>query len=347
MDFDQLARAQAQWLTGSGPHSDIALSSRIRLARNLKEVAFPHKNNLNDNEHIAEQILYALEKTGFFQNGIIAKLKDISDIDKQILFETHLISKELMVNKHACAVAISESQDLAVMINEEDHLRIQALKSGFNLEECWNLINEVDSALEKHLDFAYSPSLGYLTACPTNVGTGMRASVMLHLPGLMLMDLLNKVMQAVIKLGLTVRGFYGEGSEVLGNLFQISNQATLGKSEKEIINAIAKVIDLVIEHERNSREMLKHKSAEKIMDTVGRSYGILSNAHIITSRETINLLSALRLGIDMKYIENIDRATINELFILTQPAHLQKLSGELKDPALRDIKRAELIRNKL
>ncbi|MEW6534016.1 MAG: protein arginine kinase [Candidatus Auribacterota bacterium] len=347
MDFNKISATQAEWLLGKGPNSDIVMSSRIRLARNLKGVPFPQQNSPANNEKVIDVVFDALKKTKFFKNGIIARMQDIPDIDKQILFETHLISKELITHNHASAIAISAAQDLVIMVNEEDHLRIQVLKSGFNIDACWELINKVDSALEKVLDFAYSPSLGYLTACPTNVGTGMRASVMLHLPGLMLMELINKVMQAVIKLGLAVRGFYGEGSEVLGNLFQISNQTTLGKSEKEIIANISKVIDLMIEHERNARAMLNNKSAEKIKDTVGRSYGILCNAHIISSKETISLLSALRMGMDMGYITGLDTSAINELFIQIQPAHLQKISGELLDPGMRDVRRAQLIRERL
>ncbi len=347
MDFKSISNKQCEWLRGDGPDSDIVISSRIRLARNLKGVPFPHRGETSSNTANMKKILDAIEKTDFFRNGIIATMDSLDELDKHVLFERHLISREHIANHGGGAVAISEHQDLSIMVNEEDHLRIQVLKSGFRLDECWKLIDKVDSQLEKHLDFAYSPSIGYLTACPTNVGTGMRASIMLHLPGLMLMDLINKVMQAVVKLGLTVRGFYGEGSDVLGNLFQISNQVTLGKSEKDIISSITKVLDLVVEHERNSRQMLRTKNEERIMDTVGRSYGILTNAHIISSKETITLLSALRMGMDMGYISGLTQGSINELFIVTQPAHLQKMAGQLLDPEIRDMKRADLIRKNL
>ena len=233
------------------------------------------------------------------------------------------------------------------MINEEDHLRIQVLKSGFRLDDCWELIDSVDSALEQELDYAYLPNVGYLTSCPTNVGTGMRASIMLHLPGLVLMDLINKVMQAVIKLGMTVRGFYGEGSEVLGNLFQISNQVTLGKAEKEIISNLNRVLNLVVEHERNSRQLMRQKNEARLQDRIGRAYGILANAHIISSKETISLLSALRMGMDMGYVAGINGGSINELFIVTQPAHLQQSAGEMLDAETRDIRRANIIRERL
>ncbi len=347
MNLADLIDSKSEWLNGDGPNSDIVISSRIRLARNINGYPFPHRGEHKTNIEVMEKILSAIDKTGFFKDGFVVKMSDLTDLDKQMLLEKHLISKEHLIAQIGSAVAVSRKHDLCIMINEEDHLRIQVLKAGFRLEECWDLINTLDSELEKYLDFAYSPDLGYLTSCPTNVGTGMRASVMIHLPGLVLMDLINKVMQAVLKLGLAVRGFYGEGSEILGNLFQVSNQITLGKKEKEIISGIIRVIDLVIEHERNSREMLRKTGEEKLKDRVGRAYGILTNAHLISTKETIALLSALRLGMDMNYIEGIDKGTINELFILTQPAHLQLKTGQTLDPDARDIKRASLIRNRL
>lgn len=347
MSLESIFNSQSEWLCGDGPGSDIVISSRIRLARNIKGIPFPHRGETSSNTDVMNKVIGVLQATSFFTHGAIMKMDDLDDLAKQILLERHLISKEHLIDRPGGAVAVSKKQDIAIMINEEDHLRIQVLKSGLRLGECWDLINEVDSELEKHLKFAYSPEFGYLTACPTNVGTGLRASVMLHLPGLVMMELINKVMQAAIKLGLTVRGFYGEGSDVLGNLFQISNQATLGKPEKDIIANIKGVLDLVAEHERNSRGILRKKNEALVRDRVGRAYGILANAHVISSKETITLLSALRLGMDMGYVAGISSKAINELFILTQPAHLQKESGRILDPAMRDIKRANIIREKL
>lgn len=347
MSLDKIFECKSDWLRGDGPDNDIVMSSRIRLARNLSGIPFPHRGESSTNNEVLNKVFDAIKKTGFFKNGMLLKLSEMNEIDKQILLERHLISKEHLQKNYANAVAISEKQDISIMINEEDHLRIQVLKSGFRLNECWALIDKLDNVLEKHLDFAYSSSFGYLTVCPTNVGTGMRASVMLHLPGLVMMELINKVMQAVIKLGLTVRGFYGEGSEVLGNLFQVSNQVTLGKSEKEIISNIHRVIGLVIEHERNSRKVLCHKNQELVKDKIGRAFGILANAHIISSKETISLLSILRMGLDTGLLSDCDAFNINELFILSQPAHLQKQSGQLLDPESRDVKRADLIRQRL
>ena len=347
MSLDKIFDCKSEWLKGDGPENDIVMSSRIRLARNLAGIPFPHRGDSNVINDVLDKVFSAIEKTGFFKNGLMVKMSDLNEIDKQILVERHLISKEHLQKNYATGVAISENQDISIMVNEEDHLRIQVLKSGFKLNECWDLIDKLDTALEKQLDFAYSSSFGYLTVCPTNVGTGMRASVMLHLPGLVMMDLINKVMQAVIKLGLTVRGFYGEGSEVLGNLFQVSNQVTLGKSEKEIISNIHRVIELVVEHERNSRKMLCQKNKELVKDKIGRAFGILANAHIISSKETISLLSILRMGMDTGLLADCDPVNINELFILSQPAHLQKQSGQLLDPESRDVKRADLIRQRL
>ncbi|MDX9703059.1 MAG: protein arginine kinase [Candidatus Auribacterota bacterium] len=347
MSLNNILNTKCEWLSGDGPDCDIVLSSRIRLARNLKGIPFPNAGDYRSNNEVLEKIFRVLRKTSFFKKGLVAKLSEMSDLEKQILLERHLISKEHLINRIESGVAISEKQDLSIMVNEEDHMRIQVLKSGFRLDDCWELIDNVDSELEQHLDFAYSPAVGYLTACPTNVGTGMRASIMLHLPGLVLMELINKVMQAVIKLGMTVRGFYGEGSEVLGNLFQISNQVTLGKSEKEIISNLNRVLNLVVEHERNSRQLMRQKNEARLQDRIGRAYGILANAHIISSKETISLISALRMGMDMGYINGIGGGSINELFIVTQPAHLQQSAGELLDAETRDILRAKLIRERL
>ena len=347
MGLEKFLNYKSEWLSGSGPDCDIVLSSRIRLARNLRNVPFPHRDTSQDNVALMNKICDVIKQSSFFKKGTILFLDSCSDLDKQFLLERHLISKEHLMSRAGSAVAINESLGLSIMINEEDHLRIQIMKPGFQLKECWEIIDAVDTELGTELEYAYSPAFGYLTSCPTNVGTGMRASVMLHLPGLVLMDLINKVMHAVIKLGMTVRGFYGEGSEFLGNLFQISNQVTLGKDESEIIANIRRVLDLVVEHERNSRSMMQNKNEDKLRDQIGRAYGILSNAHVISSKETLGLLSALRMGIDLNYMTNIDTGCINELYIVTQPAHLQKQAGELLEPGLRDVIRARLIREKL
>jgi len=245
------------------------------------------------------------------------------------------------------AVLISPEEIISVMINEEDHLRIQLMQSGFNLFEAWNIINAVDDALAKLLDYAFLPDFGYLTACPTNTGTGMRGSVMLHLPALVMSRQIERVLAAIAKLSFTTRGLYGEGTQASGNFFQISNQVSLGHSENEIIENINGLIRQIIEQETQAREIILSKNREVLEDRINRSMGILKSARIITSQETIELLSMIRLGNDLGMIKDIDRRTINELFIITQPAHLQKLENKKLSSQERDLKRAQLIRSKL
>jgi protein arginine kinase len=233
------------------------------------------------------------------------------------------------------------------MINEEDHLRMQALRPGFQIREAWQAIDGFDSALEKKLDFAFDNELGYLTACPTNLGTGIRVSAMLHLPGLVLADQINPIIQSVNKLGLAVRGLYGEGTEALGNVFQVSNQMTLGESETVIVERLEKVTAQIIEHEENARQTLLEKKPKVVFNHIGRAYGVLANAHSISSKETMNLLSLMRLGVDMELFPGTQRALIDELFLLTQPAHLQKSLSDKLSAEERDLLRADMVRERL
>jgi protein arginine kinase len=233
------------------------------------------------------------------------------------------------------------------MINEEDHLRIQVIESGLNLTDVWKVIDKIDTEFSEKLEYAFSPEWGYLTACPTNTGTGMRASVMLHLPALVITKQINKVLHAIIKVGLAARGFYGEGTEATGNFFQISNQVTLGHSEDEIIDNLERIIKQVIEHESNARKALMSQKMEALNDRIWRSLGMLKSAHIMTSQEAIEHLSSVRLGVDMGIIKDIDRTRLNELFLTIQPAHLQKLEGKVLTSSQRDARRASLIREKL
>ena len=233
------------------------------------------------------------------------------------------------------------------MINEEDHLRMQALRPGLQLRQAWGAIDQADSMLEKKLEFAFSPELGYLTACPTNIGTGIRVSAMLHLPGLVLGEQINPIIQSVNKLGLAVRGLYGEGTEALGNVFQVSNQMTLGETEAAIVERLEKVLGQIIEHEENARGTLLEKKPKMVYNHIGRAYGILANAHSISSKETMNLLSLMRLGVDVGLFPGVDRALVDELFILTQPAHLQKQHSEKLTAEERDLLRADMVRERL
>jgi protein arginine kinase len=268
-------------------------------------------------------------------------------VDKQFLLERHLISREHVTQPEYKAVVVGDKEVISVMINEEDHLRVQVMQSGFNLQECWRIANRLDDLLHKRVKFAYTQEWGYLTACPTNTGTGLRASVMLHLPSLVMTKQINRVLQAITKLGMTARGLYGEGTEAEGNFFQISNQITMGATEEDIIDNMERIIRQVIGHEENSRKSLMKQNREMLQDKIFRANGILRSAHIISTKEMMGLLSMVRLGVDMGTLPDIDRRAVNELFILTQPAHLQKIEGRVLSSAQRDVKRANLIRRRL
>jgi len=348
MKFDDLFEQPCEWLKGTGPNSDIVISSRIRLARNLKRIAFSHWASKKEKEEVLKKVKTASTVSNYTKGALFLQMADLNNLDKQLLIERHLVSREHALHADNKAVIISDREILSIMINEEDHLRIQVMQSGFNLNEAWQIIKRIDEELNKKLDFAYSPDWGYLTACPTNTGTGLRASVMLHLPGLVMSKQINKVLQAITKLNLTARGFYGEGTEASGNFFQISNQVTLGHSEEDILDNIERIIKQVIGHEQNARRALLEQDKARIQDRIWRAFATLQNAHIITSKEAIDLLSSVRLGVNMKIIEkNLDTQTINRIFLLIQPAHLQKIGGKLLSPQERDIKRAELIRKEL
>jgi protein arginine kinase len=347
MNLNDLVRTGHTWMCGDGPDSDIVFSSRVRLARNLANSIFPNRATPNEKAQVLERILAAVTGLRQFKSGLVLKMDEIDDLDKQFLAERYLVSRELAAAGAGSAVVISPDQSMSLMINEEDHIRFQVLLSGFRLRDCYSIAAEIDGELEKRLEYAYSPRLGYLSACPTNVGTGIRVSAMLHLPALILIRQIDQVLQAIIKLGLAVRGLYGEGTEWFGNLFQISNQVTLGRSEEELITSLEKVIRQVVQSEKNARASLVKTRSEALFDKVGRAAGILRNAHIITSRETIDHLSTLRMGIDLSLIENLDRQSVNELFILTQPAHLQKLTGKALDASVRDVQRGTLLRQRL
>src|SRR5690606_34390358 len=266
----------------------------------------------------------AVEKLPVMAGGFAESMDNLSAIDKQILAERHLISREHAIKGGGSGLVLDRSESLSVMINEEDHLRMQALRAGFQLKEAWQAVDEMDSALESRLPFAFSPDLGYLTACPTNVGTGIRVSAMLHLPGLVLAELINPIVQSVNKLGLAVRGLYGEGTEALGNVFQVSNQMTLGETEAEIVERLSKVVHQMIEHELNARQKMLEEKPRVLFNHIGRAFGILSNAHSISSKEAMNLLSLVRLAHDLRMFPTVPRALFDELLLVTQPAHLQR-----------------------
>lgn len=347
MKLNDLLNHTSEWLKGTGPNSDIVISSRIRLARNLDKLSFPHWANKKQSEQTLNTIEESILKVDYLKKATIFKLADIDSVDKQFLVERHLMSLEHSQKADHKAVVVDDDEIVSIMINEEDHIRMQVMQSGFNLFEAWNIINRIDDSLSNELPFAFLPDWGYLTACPTNAGTGMRGSVMLHLPALVMTRQIDRVLAAISKLSFTTRGLYGEGTQATGNFFQISNQVSLGHSEYEIIENINSLIRQIIEQENQARETMISKNKALLEDRINRSLGILKSARIISSQETIELLSMVRLGCDVGMIKDIDRRRINELFIITQPAHLQKIENKKISSADRDLKRAELIRDRL
>jgi protein arginine kinase len=330
-----------------GPNDRIVMSSRVRLARNLRDSAFPGWAKKPERVKILETIMPAVGALPEMADSFAEAMDNLTALDKQILVERHLISREHAAKNVGSGIVLNREESFCVMINEEDHLRMQALRPGFQIREVWNAIDRLDSALEKKLNFAFDNELGYLTACPTNLGTGIRVSAMLHLPGLVLAEQINPIIQSVNKLGLAVRGLYGEGTEALGNVFQVSNQMTLGESETAIVERLEKVVAQIIEHEENSRQTLLEKKKKVVFNHIGRAYGILANAHSISSKETMNLLSLLRLGIDIGSFPGTERALVDELFLTTQPAHLQKQISDKLSAEERDLIRADMVRERL
>lgn len=344
-----LNQAVSSWMSEEGPDSDIVLSSRIRLARNLEKYKFPTLFSHDEAKMIISTMEELLEKPGIDKIGHMELLKidEMQPLQKRVLVEKHLISPHLAEDSPYGAVLLTENEEVSIMINEEDHIRIQCLFPGLQLSEALAAANELDDWLESNIQYAFDEKYGYLTSCPTNVGTGLRASVMMHLPGLILTQQINRIIPAINQLGLVVRGIYGEGSEALGNIFQISNQITLGKSEEDIGRDLKGVVSQLISQERSAREALRKTSNIQLEDRVFRSLGVLSNSRIIETKEAARCLSDVRLGIDMGYIDNMSKNILNELMILTQPGFLQQYAGGPLRPHERDIRRATLIRERL
>ncbi|MBX3744675.1 MAG: protein arginine kinase [Verrucomicrobiae bacterium] len=346
-DLHSFLSLPADTVRKTGPMDQIVLSSRVRLARNIQGFAFPGWAKKSERVRSLDIIRSAVEQVPVMTSGFADSMDSLSSMDKQILVERHLISREHAAKSGGSGLVLDRLESLSVMINEEDHLRMQSLRPGLQLREAWQAVDEMDSALEARLPYAFSPDLGFLTACPTNVGTGIRVSAMLHLPGLVLTELINSIVQSVNKLGLAVRGLYGEGTEALGNIFQVSNQMTLGESELEIVERLSKVVHQMIEHELNARQKLLEEKPKVLFNHVGRAFGILANAHSISSKEAMNLLSLVRLAHDFKMFPTVPRALFDELLLVTQPAHLQRAQAGKLAADERDIRRADLLRDRL
>lgn len=348
---DLLNTNYVKWVDAeNAPEADIVISNRIRLARNFREIPFPHMLDEETGPKCIAEIKNAVQKSGaeHLKDMNMLLFNEISLIDRQILVEKHLISpKHADADTNYQGVLLNDDGSIAIMINEEDHLRIQCILPGLQMEETSQRAQKVDDALEANLDYAFDQQRGYLTSCPTNVGTGMRASVMLHLPAITVSGRTNHIFQNIGHLGMTVRGLYGEGTEIIGNLFQLSNQVTLGLSEADIMYNLTNIANQIVEQERLLRERLMSQMQFQIEDRVGRAYGILTNAKIITSEEALNLLSDVRLGVNLGIIKNIKSYTLNELIVAIRPAHLQKKAGKEMKATDRDILRAEVIKEKL
>lgn len=346
-DLLQFLASPAETARRKGPYDRIVMSSRVRLARNVADAAFPGWAKKPERTRVLEMVQPAVAELPEMAGALAVSMDNLSALDKQILVERHLISREHAAKSAGSGLVLNRDETFCMMINEEDHLRMQALRPGLQLREAWMAIDHLDSELEQKLHFAFNDDWGYLTACPTNLGTGVRVSAMLHLPGVVLAEQINPIIQSVNKLGLAVRGLYGEGTEALGNVFQVSNQMTLGETESAIVERLEKVLSQIIEHEENARATLLEKKPKLVYNHIGRSYGILANAHSISSKEAMNLLSLMRLGVDLDLFPGMDRALVDELFITTQPAHLQKLHEEKLSAEERDLLRADMVRERL
>ena len=344
MHRTELYERIGQWMTGLGHESDVVISSRVRLARNAAGHRFMSRASLEERRELLEKLRAAAERCRAISDMEYFDLEQLPETDRQLLVERHLISRELAEAEGPRGVAISGDEVVSVMMNEEDHLRMQVLHGGFELEETWALMNRLNAAMEKEVPFVFDPTYGYLTACPTNVGTGLRVSVMLHLPALAMTRELQRVFTAAAKIDFIVRGLYGEGTQAHGDFFQISNQKTLGRSEKEILESLSVVIPQIVRYERKVREAMSAEHRRQVEDRIWRAYGILRNARVISSEEALHLLSQLRLGVNLGIVKDLDVPMIHKLFVLTRPAHLQKMEGRALEAQERDAARADFLR---
>lgn len=346
VSLDRMAQQACAWLNGTGPQAAFILSSRVRLARNFKATTFPHRATQEVLRNVMEQVSFAGQQSPSLKSSTFVSMAKLGTLDRIFLLERHLASQELASVQRDCGLLWEKTEGLSVMVNEEDHIRIQAIASGFQLEETLLRADRLDEEMESSLDYAFSEEWGYLTACPTNVGTGLRASVLIHLPGLVLTHRIEQILRNISQVGFAARGLYGEGSEVMGSFFQISNQATLGRPEEEIIQGLVGLVEQILSQEEESRRTLMAKARSEMEDKIWRAYGLLKYARQLSSEDSLSLLSAVRLGVSQGILEAPDIQTINELMILTQSAHLQKRFGRNMDSVERDYERAKLVRER-
>lgn len=347
MTFNDMVASPSGWLNGTGTESAVVLSTRLRLARNLESVPFPPRARKDQLVAVMHRTSTALGHLGSLAGAEFFDMTNLGAVEKAFLMERHLISRDLQQGARVRGVVVGVGEELSVMVNEEDHFRVQAIESGFQLARAWEKISRLDDEMAHELDYAFRPDMGYLTACPTNVGTGMRASVLIHLPSLVLTKQAKKVLQGVNAVGLAVRGFYGEGTEVMGNFFQVSNQATLGRSEMEILESLERVTRQLIEYENRAREAMLKSARVQVEDKVWRAYGTLRYCRSISSQEVISLGSAVRFGLAMGLEGVCDTRTLNEIMVYAQPAHIQQMAGREMSPGERNVVRADYIRRRL
>jgi len=339
-----MARSPAAWLSGDGPFSGIVLSSRVRLARNLRGLPFGNRATNEERGRVIDDARAAAARATSLASGVYIDVSELSDVDRTLLFERHLISRDLAGEPGARGVLVEPSERVSVLVNEEDHLRVQGISPGYQLAAAWEIADRLDNELAQGLEFAFSDRWGYLTACPTNVGTGMRASVLIHLPSLVLTKQIGKVLQGIAQVGLAIRGLHGEGTEVMGNFFQVSNQTTLGVSESETVESLSRVAHQLIDREQEASRVLLRDARVEVEDKVFRAYGILSSCRMITSEEMMSLASAVRLGVELGVLDSVPVASLNQMLILAQPAHLEKAGSLAGAVDLRDERRADLVR---
>lgn len=347
-----LPTAGLEWLDAHGPSADIVLSTRVRLARNLAQYRFGLLSDAGEREAVFTAARAAAAQTSALGQGSALRMEQLAPSTRKLLLERHLVSKELIGEENGgppshSGLLLAERDALGVMVNEEDHLRVHSLVSGFRLRDAWRRVNELDEELGRKLRYAFHPEFGYLTSCPTNVGTGLRASVLVHLPALVLTQEIGKVLQGITQVGLTFRGLYGEGSEVVGNFFQISNQTTLGKSEEDLVDHLQKIVEQVVHYEQQARGVLLRDAKSVLEDKVWRAYGLLRYARSISFEEVMNLLSGVRLGSGLKLLPGLRVYTLNQIMIFTQSAHLEALAEAPLTAGGADIYRADYIRRLL
>jgi protein arginine kinase len=348
-DFSGIPDHGLGWLEASGDHADIVLSTRVRLARNLQGHAFGPRARINDREAVLRRFKECTARAESLKGGTLMELPGMPVRTRRILLERRLVTRDLLGDEEAgpargTAVHLSGLQPVSVMVNEEDHLRVQSLVSGLRIEEAWRMVDRLDEELGRELPFAYHNTFGFLTSCPTNVGSGLRASVFMHLPGLVLTKEIGKVLQSLGQIGLTFRGLYGEGSEVVGNFFQVSNQTTLGKTEEDLVDHLDKMVRQVIQHELHARHVLLRDARGVTEDKIWRAYGLLRYARALSFEELMNLLSGVRLGLSLKLLPGLRVYTLNKMMIFTQPAHLEEAAGRDLPPAESDAHRAAYVR---